>query len=176
MGVPQDVRSPRADVIDVAVAVDVIEASPFAALDEQRLAAHSSEGPGGAVDPAGDDPRGALEALVASFVNHANSKANFGVMLYSHSLVDSSSVGSTHPKAESPDMSQLSSPVAVRPARGPDIRPLAELIGPFVKDRKLLPRAIDELALLLPNYFVADAGGRLVRCSALQISSRKLPA
>ena len=43
-----------------------------------------------------------------------------------------------------------------------------------VKERKLLPRAIDELALLLPNYFVADAGGRLVGCAALEIYSSKL--
>jgi N-acetylglutamate synthase-like GNAT family acetyltransferase len=71
-------------------------------------------------------------------------------------------------------MSQLSSPVVVRPARGADIRPLAELIEPFVKERKLLPRTIDELALLLPNYFVADAGGRLVGCAALEIYSSKL--
>jgi N-acetylglutamate synthase-like GNAT family acetyltransferase len=79
-----------------------------------------------------------------------------------------------HRSAESPDMSQISSPVVVRPARGPDIRPLAELIEPFVKERKLLPRAIDELALLLPNYFVAEAGSRLVGCAALEIYSSKL--
>jgi N-acetylglutamate synthase-like GNAT family acetyltransferase len=71
-------------------------------------------------------------------------------------------------------MSPLSPPVTVRPARGADIRPLAELIEPFVRERKLLPRTIDELALLLPNYFVADAGGRLVGCAALEIYSSKL--
>ena len=71
-------------------------------------------------------------------------------------------------------MSQMPSPVIVRPAQGADIRPLAALIEPFVKERKLLPRAIDELALLLPNYFVADAGGRLVGCAALEIYSSKL--
>jgi N-acetylglutamate synthase-like GNAT family acetyltransferase len=71
-------------------------------------------------------------------------------------------------------MSPSSPPVTVRPARGADIRPLAELIEPFVRERKLLPRTIDELALLLPNYFVADAGGRLVGCAALEIYSSKL--
>jgi N-acetylglutamate synthase-like GNAT family acetyltransferase len=37
-----------------------------------------------------------------------------------------------------------------------------------------LRRTIDELALLLPNYFVADATGRLVGCVALEIYSSKL--
>ncbi len=64
--------------------------------------------------------------------------------------------------------------VIVRPAHGPDIRPLADLIGPFVEQKKLLPRAVDELALLLPNYFVAEAQGRLVGCAALEVYSAKL--
>ncbi len=71
-------------------------------------------------------------------------------------------------------MSETPSSIVVRPARGPDIRPLAELIAPFVAQRKLLPRAIDELALLLPNYFVAEDAGRIVGCAALEIYSSKL--
>src|SRR6516162_5383933 len=71
-------------------------------------------------------------------------------------------------------MSSSTSQVIVRPARGADIRPLAGLIEPFVRERKLLPRTIDELALLLPNYFVADADGKLVGCAALEIYSSKL--
>lgn len=62
----------------------------------------------------------------------------------------------------------------VRPARGADIRSLAELIAPFVEQRKLLPRTIDELALLLPNYFVAEVGGKIVGCAALEVYSSKL--
>lgn len=68
----------------------------------------------------------------------------------------------------------MDSPIVVRPARGADIRPLAALIEPFVRERKLLPRAIDELALLLPNYFVAESGGKLVGCAALEVYSSKL--
>ena len=59
-------------------------------------------------------------------------------------------------------MPESQSPIVVRPARGPDIRPLAELIAPFVEQKILLPRTVDELALLLPNYFVAEDGGRIV--------------
>lgn len=71
-------------------------------------------------------------------------------------------------------MSQSPSSVVVRPARGADVRPLAELIAPFVEQKKLLPRTIDELALLLPNYFVAEDAGNIVGCAALEIYSSKL--
>ncbi|HEY2249814.1 MAG TPA: GNAT family N-acetyltransferase [Planctomycetaceae bacterium] len=76
-------------------------------------------------------------------------------------------------------MPDAQSAITVRPAHGPDIRPLAELIAPFVEQRKLLPRTVDELALLLPNYFVAEAPGddgqgRLIGCAALEIYSSKL--
>ena len=71
-------------------------------------------------------------------------------------------------------MSEPAPPIIVRPAHGPDIRPLADLIAPFVERRKLLPRAIDELALLLPNYFVAEAEGKLIGCAALEVYSSKL--
>lgn len=73
-----------------------------------------------------------------------------------------------------PEMSESDSPIVVRPADGRDIRPLAELIEPFVQQRVLLPRTIDELALLLPNYFVAEAEGKIVGCAALEIYSSKL--
>lgn len=77
------------------------------------------------------------------------------------------------------NMSDPQSHIVVRPARGPDIKPLAELIAPFVEQRKLLPRTVDELALLLPNYFVAEAPGkeapgRLIGCAALEVYSSKL--
>ena len=71
-------------------------------------------------------------------------------------------------------MSQSPSSVVVRPARGADVRPLAELIAPFVEQKKLLPRTIDELALLLPNYFVAEDAGNIIGCAALEIYSSKL--
>ncbi|MCY2964138.1 MAG: GNAT family N-acetyltransferase [Planctomycetota bacterium] len=64
--------------------------------------------------------------------------------------------------------------VVIRPARGTDIESLLVLIEPFVLQRKLLPRTIDELTLLLSSYFVADADGRIVGCVALEIYSSKL--
>lgn len=71
-------------------------------------------------------------------------------------------------------MSDRSDSIVVRPARGADIQPLLDLISPFVEQRKLLPRTIAELALLLPNYFVAESAGRIVGCAALEIYSSKL--
>jgi N-acetylglutamate synthase-like GNAT family acetyltransferase len=71
-------------------------------------------------------------------------------------------------------MSEHPPPVVVRPARGGDIRALSALIEPFVQRQKLLPRTIDELALLLPNYFVAETEGRIVGCVALEVYSSKL--
>ncbi|MSR56820.1 MAG: GNAT family N-acetyltransferase [Planctomycetaceae bacterium] len=71
-------------------------------------------------------------------------------------------------------MSDSTDPIVVRPARGSDIQPLSALIAPFVEQRKLLPRTIAELALLLPNYFVAECGGNIVGCAALEIYSSKL--
>ena len=64
--------------------------------------------------------------------------------------------------------------IIVRPARGTDVRALAELIAPFVERKVLLPRTIDELALLLPNYFVAEDAGQIIGCAALEIYSAKL--
>jgi len=64
--------------------------------------------------------------------------------------------------------------VIIRPARGRDIEPLLSLIEPFVLQRKVLPRTMDELTLLLPSYFVAECGGRIVGCVALEIYSSKL--
>lgn len=64
--------------------------------------------------------------------------------------------------------------VVVRPARGGDIPSLLALIEPYVQQRKLLPRTIDELVLLLPSYFVAETAGKIVGCVALEIYSTKL--
>ena len=53
MRVPQDHRSPGADVVDVAIAVDVVQIGAFAALEEDRLAAHAAKRAGRAVHAAG---------------------------------------------------------------------------------------------------------------------------
>jgi amino-acid N-acetyltransferase len=71
-------------------------------------------------------------------------------------------------------MSESGSDIVIRPARGADIPALLALIEPVVQQRKVLPRTIDELTLLLPSYFVADHNGRIVGCTTLEIYSSKL--
>src|SRR5262249_21581343 len=66
VGVAEDQRPPRADVVEVLVAVEVVEVRPVAAGDEQRLAADGAERAGGAVDAAGDEATGALEGVPAA--------------------------------------------------------------------------------------------------------------
>jgi amino-acid N-acetyltransferase len=64
--------------------------------------------------------------------------------------------------------------IVVRPARGADVRGISQLIEPQIEQHVLLRRTIDELALLLENFFVADDHGRIVGCAALEIYSSKL--
>ena len=63
MTVAQDQRSPRADVIQVVIAVEIEEARPFAASDENRIAADGAEGAGRTVDAAGNEMAGTLKRL-----------------------------------------------------------------------------------------------------------------
>src|SRR5262249_51466950 len=51
------------DVIEIGIAVDIVEVSALAAGDEDRLAADAAEGPCRAVDAAGNDATGLLERL-----------------------------------------------------------------------------------------------------------------
>jgi amino-acid N-acetyltransferase len=64
--------------------------------------------------------------------------------------------------------------VIVRPARGADVPKIAALIEPLIEQHVLLRRTIGELALLLPNFFVAMIGDELAGCAALEIYSSKL--
>src|SRR5262249_38260019 len=59
----EDERSPRADVIEIAVAIDVEKVRPSAAPDKRRLAAHAAECTGRAVDAAGNELRCPLKSL-----------------------------------------------------------------------------------------------------------------
>ena len=61
VGVTEDHRPPRADEVDVAVAVDVGEPGALGAGDEARDAAHTTEGPHRRVDPTGDHLASAVE-------------------------------------------------------------------------------------------------------------------
>src|SRR5262245_32999324 len=66
MAMAQDERPPRADVIEIPIAVDVEEIRPFAALDERRLPADGAERARRAVDAAGDEPAGTLKGFLAA--------------------------------------------------------------------------------------------------------------
>jgi N-acetylglutamate synthase-like GNAT family acetyltransferase len=69
---------------------------------------------------------------------------------------------------------QVLNTVTVRAATPADIAPLTDFIKPFVGDGKLLPRTFSELESLLPNFFIADRGGEIVGCAALEVYSPKL--
>jgi|FLYN01.1.fsa_nt_gi N-acetylglutamate synthase-like GNAT family acetyltransferase len=62
----------------------------------------------------------------------------------------------------------------VRRATEADIPAIEAFIEPFVDEGKLLPRTYDELTELLPNFFIAELGGQIVGCAALEVYSRKL--
>ena len=53
MGVAENERSPGADVIEILVAVDVVEIRPFAAGDEERLTADAPKARAGLLTPPG---------------------------------------------------------------------------------------------------------------------------
>ena len=55
MAVAQQQRAPRADVVDVLVAVDVEDVAALAARDEERIAAHAAKGAHRRIDAAGND-------------------------------------------------------------------------------------------------------------------------
>lgn len=67
-----------------------------------------------------------------------------------------------------------SSAVRVRPATLADISPLDDFIRPFVEQKRLLPRTIEELGDLIANGFVAERDGQIVGFAALEVYSKKL--
>lgn len=56
----------------------------------------------------------------------------------------------------------------------PSKRTCWRLLKPYVDQKKLLRRTIDELDTLLPNGFVAVSNGRIVGFATLDVYSRKL--
>jgi amino-acid N-acetyltransferase len=62
----------------------------------------------------------------------------------------------------------------VRPVGLTDQTEVLSLLQPFVDQKKLLRRTIDELDSLLTNGFVAIAGEQIVGFATLEIYSRKL--
>src|SRR5262249_8015939 len=70
MAMPEDERAPRADIVEISVAVEIEEVRPFTAGNEDRLAADSTESAGRAVDAAGDGTAGPLEGFTAAIAHH----------------------------------------------------------------------------------------------------------
>ena len=66
MAVPEDHRSPRSDVVDVALAVRVPEVRPQRARDETRCAAHGAERAHRRIHAAGNELARALEKLLVA--------------------------------------------------------------------------------------------------------------
>lgn len=71
-------------------------------------------------------------------------------------------------------MSQETSPIQVRPVSASDQDAVLTLLKPYVEQKKLLPRTIDELDSLLQDGFVAVTADRLVGFATLEIYSQKL--
>jgi len=64
--------------------------------------------------------------------------------------------------------------ITLRAAERADIEAISRFIQPFVSEGRLLERTFDEIEQWLPNFFIAEAGGEIVGCAALEVYSRKL--
>lgn len=62
----------------------------------------------------------------------------------------------------------------IRKATAEDISHLSAFIMQFVATGELLPRTLDELTDLLPNFFVATWQGEIVGCATLEVYSKKM--
>ncbi len=67
MAMPEDHRSPGADVIDVAIAVEIEEIRPAAPLEKNRFPADSAKSSSGTIHAAGHQLPGAGESAMALF-------------------------------------------------------------------------------------------------------------
>jgi len=64
--------------------------------------------------------------------------------------------------------------ITIRPAHIGDAEAIEALVEPYVQQRVLLRRSLDELRDLTRNGFIAERDGRIVGFSAVDIYSRKL--
>ncbi len=58
-------------------------------------------------------------------------------------------------------------PMQIRPARPEDVPILYALVNDYARRGWLLPRSVEEIAATLPDWVVAEAGGRIVGCGSL---------
>jgi len=64
--------------------------------------------------------------------------------------------------------------VSIRPSNSGDAAAVGRFLTPFVARGELLPRTEEELLMLLRHGFVAEAQGRIVGFTALEVYSEKL--
>ncbi|WP_437227630.1 GNAT family N-acetyltransferase [Planctomicrobium sp. SH661] len=64
--------------------------------------------------------------------------------------------------------------LVVRPADSEDADDVLEFIEVFVEAKRVLPRTLDEMTLLMPTAYVAFVDDELVGFAALEIYSKKL--
>ena len=70
VGMAEDHRPPGADVIDVAIAIDIKKVLCFCTLDKERGATHCTKSPGGRVYATGNQLTGALKCPKTLFSVH----------------------------------------------------------------------------------------------------------
>lgn len=98
MGVAQDHRSPGTDVIEVAIAIKVVEVGALTALKEDGLAADAAKCAGGAIHAAGHEGLGASKGGLAfvelnSFERGHGSIALRGCFVFLYGLISARAVG-----------------------------------------------------------------------------------
>lgn len=64
--------------------------------------------------------------------------------------------------------------IIVRPAEPDDADDVLEFIEIFVEAKRVLPRTLDEMTLLMPTAYVAARGSEIVGFAALEVYSKKL--
>lgn len=64
--------------------------------------------------------------------------------------------------------------VIIRQSTHQDMDTIRAFIEPFIDQKILLPRTLDELEGLVDSLYVAEVDGEIVGCAALEIYSRKL--
>ena len=62
----------------------------------------------------------------------------------------------------------------IRPATSDDVAALDRFVQPFVEEKRLLPRTLEELGELIAHGFIAEQQGRIVGFAALEVYSKKL--
>ena len=112
-------------------------------------------------------------AVVPSHLEPAFTKCGFYVILPGQKRAMFIRTGSESAGARPTTPQAPLGGVAIRPASLGDAAAMAQFLAPFVA-RRLLPHTEEELLTLLRHGFVAEAEGRIVGFTALEVYSEKL--